>query len=76
LNGTLYGVACADLSLGQIGELLQNNKIGSSGTIFINVQLSDTLKEIFILETDGLLIASSQSRKPYLKDFFTDTCNS
>ena len=54
-NGELQGVIAADLGLSQIGLFLQTLKIGKSG-------------QTFIIERDGLLIASSTSEKPFIRE--------
>ncbi|MGL4378251.1 MAG: ATP-binding protein, partial [Microcoleaceae cyanobacterium] len=54
-NGELQGVIAADLGLSQIGKFLQTLKIGKSG-------------QTFIIERDGLLIASSTSEKPFIRE--------
>jgi signal transduction histidine kinase/serine phosphatase RsbU (regulator of sigma subunit) len=54
-NGELQGVIAADLGLSQIGKFLQTLKIGKSG-------------QTFIIERDGLLVASSTSEKPFIRE--------
>jgi two-component system, sensor histidine kinase ChiS len=54
-NGELQGVIAADLGLSQIGLFLQTLKIGKSG-------------QTFIIERDGLLVASSTSEKPFIRE--------
>ncbi|MGJ3248213.1 MAG: PAS domain S-box protein [Elainellaceae cyanobacterium] len=49
-NGTLLGVASADLTLSQISEFLRDLKIGKTG-------------QTFIIERSGLLIATSTAEK-------------
>ncbi|MGJ3251720.1 MAG: PAS domain S-box protein [Elainellaceae cyanobacterium] len=51
-NGTLLGVASADLTLSQISEFLRDLKIGKTG-------------QTFIIERSGLLIATSTAEKPF-----------
>lgn len=54
-NGELQGVIAADLGLSQVGQFLQTLKIGKSGATFI-------------IERDGLLVASSTAEKPFILD--------
>ncbi|MEO1402374.1 MAG: ATP-binding protein [Cyanobacteria bacterium J06635_1] len=51
-DGTLLGVTGVDLSLDDISEFLQSLSIGESG-------------QAFIMESSGLMVASSTGEKPY-----------
>ncbi|GAB4372258.1 MAG: hypothetical protein Kow00121_14450 [Elainellaceae cyanobacterium] len=51
-SGTLLGVTGVDFSLDDIGQFLQSIEIGKSG-------------QAFVMESSGLLVASSTGEKPY-----------
>ena len=52
-KGTFLGVVSTDLFLSKIGDFLQTLKIGKSG-------------KTFIIESSGLLVASSTTEKPFI----------
>jgi signal transduction histidine kinase/DNA-binding NarL/FixJ family response regulator len=54
-QGTLLGVAGVDLSLSQISDFLRTLEVGSTG-------------QTYIVERNGMLVASSTSEQPFIKD--------
>jgi signal transduction histidine kinase/DNA-binding NarL/FixJ family response regulator len=54
-QGSLLGVTAVDLSLSQIGEFLRSLEVASTG-------------QTYIVERNGMLVASSTSEQPFIKE--------